>query len=86
MESSSRNWQNGGSMIINPKGEIIAGPLIDQEGILYADIDLLLIVKERQNLDISGHYSRFDILISPEIGVDDSSSTQTISWSDVFFF
>ena len=65
MESRSTSWQNGGSMIVNPKGEVIAGPLIDQEGILYADIDPLLVVKERQNFDISGHYSRFDIFNKP---------------------
>ncbi|MCY3412113.1 MAG: carbon-nitrogen hydrolase family protein [Candidatus Heimdallarchaeota archaeon] len=54
-------WQNGGSMIVNPKGTVIAGPMIDDEGILYADLDQDTVIQERQNLDISGHYSRFDI-------------------------
>ena len=58
-------WQNGGSMIVNPKGEVVAGPLIGEEGILYADVDLRLAVEERQNLDISGHYSRWDIFNRP---------------------
>lgn len=53
-------WQNGGSMIVNPKGEIIAGPLIDEEGIIYADIDCLMAIEERQNFDYTGHYSRYD--------------------------
>lgn len=65
MESHKGNWQNGGSLIMNPKGEIVAGPLVDEEGILYADIDPLLVVEERQNLDISGHYSRFDLFNKP---------------------
>ncbi|MHA2502909.1 MAG: carbon-nitrogen hydrolase family protein [Candidatus Kariarchaeaceae archaeon] len=56
-----RFWQNGGSMIVNPRGETIAGPLVDEEGIIYADIDIGMVLQERQNLDISGHYSRFDV-------------------------
>jgi len=59
------SWQNGGSIIVNPKGEVVAGPLIDEEGILYADVDPLMAVEERQNLDISGHYSRWDIFNKP---------------------
>lgn len=58
---SQQVWQNGGSMIVNPKGEVIAGPLLNEEGILYADIDRKVVIEERQNLDYSGHYSRPDI-------------------------
>lgn len=57
--------QNGGSMIVDPTGKIVAGPLVDEEGILYHDVDPLKAVEERQNLDISGHYSRFDIFNKP---------------------
>lgn len=59
--------QNGGSMVVDPTGKTVAGPLIDKEGILYCDIDPLLAVEERQNMDISGHYSRFDIFQKPLI-------------------
>lgn len=65
MMSRDHSWQNGGSMIVNPKGEVVAGPLVDEEGIIYADVDPLMAVRERQNLDISGHYSRFDIFNKP---------------------
>ena len=65
MESHRESWMNGGSVIVNPKGETVAGPLIEEEGIIYADIDPLLAIQERQNLDISGHYSRFDIFNKP---------------------
>jgi len=54
-------WQNGGSRIVSPEGELVAGPLLDEEGILYADIDAATVLRERQNFDISGHYSRPDI-------------------------
>jgi len=56
-----KDFQNGGSMIVNPKGEIIAGPLVDKEGILLATLDSNIVVQERQNMDYSGHYYRPDI-------------------------
>jgi nitrilase len=65
MESSSVNWANGGTLIIDPKGQAVAGPLVDEEGIIYADLDPTLAIQERQNFDISGHYSRFDIFNRP---------------------
>ena len=65
MESRSSSWQNGGSVIVNPKGNVVSGPLIDEEGIIYADVDPLLAIQERQNFDISGHYSRFDLFNKP---------------------
>lgn len=65
MEATNRSWQNGGSMIVAPTGKIVAEPIIDEEGIIYANIDPLVAIQERQNLDISGHYSRFDIFNKP---------------------
>ena len=54
---------SGGSLIANPIGEIIAGPLPDyEEGILHADVDRRTVLEERQNFDYSGHYSRPDLL------------------------
>jgi len=51
----------GNSCIINPKGEIIAGPLKEKEGILYADIDLSDITKAKRMFDVAGHYARPDV-------------------------
>ena len=56
-------FHSGGSLIADPTGNIIAGPLPDfEEGILYADIDKRTVVEERQNFDYSGHYSRPELL------------------------
>jgi len=63
--STEKSLCNGGSMIVDPTGTIVAGPIVDEEGILYYDIDPLVAIEERQNLDISGHYSRFDIFKKP---------------------
>lgn len=63
MESTWR--EDGGSMAVDPTGEIVAGPLVDEEGIIYVDVDPMVAIQERQRLDISGHYSRFDIFNKP---------------------
>jgi len=65
MESWSNYWQNGGTMVADPQGKVVAGPLVDEEGIIYADIDPIVAIQERHNFDISGHYSRFDIFNKP---------------------
>ena len=51
----------GGSVIIAPSGKVIAGPLWDEEGILYADLDLDEITKAKVDFDVVGHYARPDI-------------------------
>ena len=52
----------GGSAIVGPLGDVLAGPLYDQEGILYADLDLGEIVRGRFDFDVVGHYARPDVL------------------------
>lgn len=51
----------GGSVIINPLGEIIAGPIYDREGIITADIDLDDVIRGKYDLDVAGHYARPDV-------------------------
>ena len=52
----------GGSAILGPDGAYLAGPLYGEEGILYADLDPDLILRERQRFDPAGHYHRPDVL------------------------
>jgi aliphatic nitrilase len=49
------------SGFIGPNGAAIGTPLIDDEGIIYADIDLEKCIQPKQMHDILGHYNRFDI-------------------------
>ena len=52
----------GGSAILAPDGSYLAGPLWDEEGILYADLDPQMLYEERQRFDAAGHYHRPDVL------------------------
>ena len=52
----------GGSAILAPDGSYLAGPLYDEEGVLYADLDPALLLAERQRFDPAGHYHRPDVL------------------------
>ena len=49
------------SGVIGPDGRVIGEPLIDAEGIVYAEIDLARCIQPRQMHDITGHYNRFDV-------------------------
>jgi nitrilase len=51
----------GGSAIISPLGEVLAGPLYDQEGTLFADLDLAEVVQAKFDFDVVGHYARPDV-------------------------
>jgi len=46
---------------MSPMGEVIAGPLYNKEGLVFAEIDLNDIVKARYDMDPTGHYSRPDV-------------------------
>jgi nitrilase len=51
----------GGSAILAPDGSYLAGPLWDEEGILYAELDPQRLYEERQRFDAAGHYHRPDV-------------------------
>jgi nitrilase len=52
---------SGGSVIINPLGKVLAGPLFGQEGIVSAEIDTREIIKAKMDFDVIGHYARPDV-------------------------
>jgi nitrilase len=52
----------GGSAVLGPVGAYLAGPLYDEEGILYAELDPARLWEERQRFDPAGHYHRPDVL------------------------
>ena len=53
----------GGAAIAAPaSGELVAGPLYDDEGIVVADCDLRETLRAKRWFDAAGHYSRADVL------------------------
>ncbi|MDI3340050.1 MAG: nitrilase-related carbon-nitrogen hydrolase [Sphaerobacter sp.] len=51
----------GGSVIVSPLGEILAGPAFEDEAILTADLDLGEIARGKYDFDVVGHYARPDV-------------------------
>ena len=59
---AEEEWINpGDSLVVAPGGEIIAGPMRKEKGILYAEVDSNRAAISKRDLDITGHYSRPDI-------------------------
>jgi nitrilase len=57
-----QDWINqGNSAIVNPDGYIIAGPAVNEETILYADLDMELLRGSKLWFDAAGHYARPDV-------------------------
>jgi nitrilase len=55
-------WLNAGdSMIADPDGKVLAGPLHEEEGILYAEVAPEQLTGPRWQLDVAGHYARPDV-------------------------
>jgi nitrilase len=67
----------GGSAIISPLGDVIAGPLYDREGILYADLDLTQVIEGKFDFDVAGHYARPDVF---QLTVDERSQSP-VAWA-----
>jgi nitrilase len=56
------DWSNDGhSAIVDPDGGLLAGPLVGEEGILYAEVDADHARAERHKFDPVGHYARPDV-------------------------
>ena len=51
----------GGSVIVSPLGEVLAGPLYGEEGVLVAEVDPADTVRGKYDLDVAGHYARPDV-------------------------
>ena len=57
-----QKFHNGGTCIAGPDGRWVVEPVSDELGIVWADLDLGEVARQRQNFDPAGHYSRPDVL------------------------
>lgn len=60
-EDPDRVVTGGGSCIVDPFGNFLAGPNTESEAILVAEIDRAQIIRGKYDLDVVGHYARPDI-------------------------
>ncbi|WP_428394189.1 hypothetical protein [Lichenicoccus sp.] len=74
MLSAKAPWQEGSLRIIALNREIVAGPLIGEEGIVTAQLTAQAVVKGRQILDSGGHHSRPDGLRLEVLGPSAAAS------------
>jgi len=58
----------GGSVIVGPMGDVLAGPLRGEAGLLTAEIDTDELVRARYDYDVVGHYAWPDVF---ELSVDE---------------
>ena len=59
---SPDEWLNpGDSVVVAPGGEVVAGPLHEEHGILFADIEPARVAAAHRTLDVAGHYGRSDV-------------------------
>ena len=60
--ADAQDWINDGdSVVVDPQGKVVAGPLRRELGILYAQVDLHEVAAARRTFDVAGHYARPDI-------------------------
>ena len=59
---AGQKYHNGGTCIAGPDGRWIVEPVRDEHRIVWADIDMAEVARQRQNFDPAGHYSRPDVL------------------------
>jgi nitrilase len=56
------DWMSrGNTVIVGPYGDILAGPISETEGILYAEVDVATVRASRREFDVVGHYARPDV-------------------------
>ncbi len=74
----------GGSAIVAPLGDYLAGPLFGEEGILVADLDLAAVVQGRFDFDVAGHYARpdvFRLLVNEQPAPPVQAATEAGVWA-----
>jgi nitrilase len=67
------DWMSrGNSIIVDPDGQVLAGPLVEEEGILVAELDVAKAHASRRQFDAVGHYNRPDVF---QLRVDTRAKT-----------
>lgn len=65
----------GGSVVVSPLGEVIAGPVWNKEEILFGELNLTEITRAKMDFDVIGHYARPDVF---NLEIKDQPETKII--------
>ncbi|QYZ69343.1 carbon-nitrogen hydrolase family protein [Neotabrizicola shimadae] len=60
-DDPDRVMMRGGSAILGPLGQVLAGPDFSGETVLYATLDPSEVMKAKYDFDVTGHYARPDV-------------------------
>jgi len=87
IKDEPENLCRGGSVIVSPLGQFIAGPLFDTSGALIAELNLEEITQGKFDFDVIGHYSRkdifkFEVVNQPAMKIEKKSNTKDITSKD----
>ena len=74
LAASPEEFCRGGSAIVGPLGDYLAGPLYDKEGILSVRIDPTALLEAKFDFDVVGHYARNDVF---QLALTNPPATQT---------
>ncbi|WLE57690.1 carbon-nitrogen hydrolase family protein [Burkholderia plantarii] len=69
---------NGGSVIVGPLGDVLAGPLTGETGLVIAEVDTAELTRARYDFDVTGHYARPDVF---SLAVDECAK-RTVVFND----
>ncbi|RYF60953.1 MAG: carbon-nitrogen hydrolase family protein [Comamonadaceae bacterium] len=80
-DGSGLGTSRGGSTIVGPNGDVLAGPIWDEEAMLIADLDLDEIIRWKYDFDVVGHFARPDIFTlavdrTPRAAVNNRAATR----------
>lgn len=75
LENQPETMSAGGSVIVSPMGEVLAGPSWNKEEILFSDLDLTEITRAKMDFDPIGHYARPDVF---HLKINDQPETISI--------
>ena len=70
---------SGPHVIVDPFGKVLAGPLVNERGILLAELDFDLITARKRMFDATGHYNRPEVF---RLEVNDRPKPSVITTSD----
>ena len=80
------DWMSrGNTVIVDPYGDILAGPISETEGILYAEVDVAKVRQSRRQFDVVGHYARPTLFGRQSSRIQKRVASSNLAGCTIFF-